>query len=123
MKISIANTELCSASSRSSNGSPVGPANLRMSLVPGVVMREYIGADRVAGEHVKCDKGSVTFDVERIFASVDAALAFVSSGFLSEPSEGALKFDGTVVFPNAAVTNRSIAVVGCAVAINYTIEG
>lgn len=123
MTITIANTVLCSSSVRNSTGSPVGPSNLRMSLSPGVVMREYIGADRIAGEHVKCDKGSVSFEVERIFPSVEAALAFVRGDFLAETTEGALKFDDNVVFPNAVVTNRTAGVVGCAVAISYSIEG
>lgn len=104
-------------------GKGIGPANLRMNLAPGVVLREYVGADRVQGEHVKCDHGSMTFDVERIFASPADALAYVRGAFLSEQSEGALKFDSTTVFAQAAVTNRSVAVVGCAVAVSYTIEG
>lgn len=116
-------TTLCAGQSRNSSGSPVGPANLRVSLTPGVVVREYVGADRVAGEHIKCDRGVVTFDVERIFPTVAKALAYASSTFLSELSEGSLAFDGSTVFENAAVTSRSVAVVGCAVAVSYTIEG
>lgn len=104
-------------------GKGIGPANLRLNLAPGVVLREYVGADRVQGEHVKCDHGSMTFDVERIFASPADALAYVRGAFLSEQSEGALKFDSTTVFAQAAVANRSVAVVGCAVAVSYTIEG
>lgn len=116
-------TTLCAGQTRNSSGSPVGPANLRVSLTPGVVIREYVGADRVAGEHIKCDRGVVTFDVERIFPTVAKALEYASKTFLSEPSEGLLAFDGSTVFENAAVTSRSVAVVGCAVAVSYTIEG
>ena len=104
-------------------GKGVGPANLRMALSPGVVMREYVGADRVQGEHIKCDKGSVTFDIERIFETPAAALEFIRGDFLKEQSEGALMFDDAVVFPHAAVASRISAVVGCAVAVSYTIEG
>lgn len=104
-------------------GKGIGPTNLRMNLAPGVVLREYVGADRVQGEHVKCDHGSMTFDVERIFASPADALAYVRGEFLTEQSEGALKFDSTTVFAQAAVANRAVAVVGCAVAVSYTIEG
>ena len=116
-------TTLCAGQTRSADGSPVGPANLRMNLSPGVVMREYVGADRVSGEHVRCDKGTLTFDVERIFASPADALAYVKGAFLAENSQGALKFDDATVFANAAVANRAVAVVGCAVAVSYTIEG
>lgn len=104
-------------------GKAIGPDNLRMALVPGVVLREYVGADRVQGEHVKCDHGTVSFDVERIFETPAAALAFIRGAFLSEQSEGALKFDSNTVFAQAAVTSRVSAVVGCAVAVSYTIEG
>ncbi|MGN0832588.1 MAG: hypothetical protein ACI4RD_02920 [Kiritimatiellia bacterium] len=104
-------------------GKGIGPDKLRMSLAPGVVLREYVGADRVQGEHVRCDRGTVSFDVERIFATPEDALAYVSGEFLAEASEGALKFGDEVVFPQAAVTSRTAAVVGCAVAVSYTIEG
>ena len=120
---SAVTTTLCHGQTRNSAGNPVGPANLRMSLAPGVAVREYVGADRVAGEHVRCDKGTLTFDVERVFGSVADALAYVRGAFLSENSEGTLKFDSSTVFSNAAVTSRSVAVVGCAVAVSYTIEG
>lgn len=123
MEITIGETTLCAGGTRNSTGSPIGPANLRMDLAPGVAMREYVGADRVAGEHVRCDRGTVSFDVERIFASPDAALGYVRGAFLVEDSEGPLKFGGKTVFPNAAVTRRHVAVVGCAVEVGYTIEG
>ena len=123
MKITLGASTLCDGQSRSSNGSATGPASLTLALAPGVVLREYVGADRVAGEHVKCDHGTVSFSVERIFATPADALAYVRGAFLSEASEGALKFDDDTVFANAAVTARQAAVVGCAVAVNYTIEG
>lgn len=123
MTIKIGNTTLVSGQERSANGSSTGPDNLRMNLAPGVAIREYVGADRVAGEHMKCDRGTVSFDVTRIYASVADALAYVRGAFLTEESEGALKFDSETVFAHAVVTSRSVAVVGCAVAVSYTIEG
>jgi len=104
-------------------GKGIGPDNLKMNLAPGVVLREYVGANRVQGEHIKCDHGTITFDVERIFETPTAALAYLKGGFLSEQSEGALKFDNDEVFAHAVVSNRAVAVVGCAVAVSYTIEG
>ena len=104
-------------------GKAVGPGNMRMSLSPGVVMREYVGADRVQGEHIKCDKGSVAFDVERIFETPADALKYICTDFLKEQSEGALMFDDDIVFAKAAVTSRISAIVGCALAVSYTIEG
>lgn len=123
MQIKIGGTVLVAGQGRSSNGSPVGPANLRMADRPGVAMREYVGADRVQGEHVRCDHGTLTFDAERIFATPADALAYLATGYRSEAKEGALTFDGDVVFAHAAVTGRQIAVAGCAVAVSYTIEG
>ena len=42
----------------------------------------------------------------------------------AQASEGLLRFDDETVFgPTSAVTNRRAAVVGCSVAVNYTIVG
>ena len=116
-------TTLCEGQTRNSTGAPVGPHDLRMQLAPGVAVREYVGADRVQGEHVRCDSGSVSFGVTRTFATPEAALAYISGAFLSEDSAGALKFGETTVFANAAVTQRTAAHVGCTVAVNYSITG
>ena len=129
MTITLGNTTLCAGQARvtgtpSGNvGDPVGPNDLRMQLAPGVAIREYVGADRVQGEHVRCDSGSVSFGVTRTFATPEAALAYMSGEFLSEDSEGALKFGETTVFAKAAVTQRTAAHVGCTVAVNYSITG
>lgn len=123
MTITLGNATLCAGEARSVNGSPVGPANLSLALTPGVILHEYVGADRVAGEHVRCDHGTVSFQVERIYASPEAALAYIRGDFLAEASEGELKFGSATVFANAVVTSRRVGVVGCAVAVNYTIEG
>lgn len=122
MKITIGDYELVSSQTRNNTGSPVGPANLRLSDTPGVVKREYIGETRISPEDVRVHSGTCTFDVHREFASVALALAYVA-GIVNEPTEGALKFDSTTVFENAAVTQRSVANVGCSVAVSYTIEG
>ena len=122
MKITLGDYELVSGQARNATGSPVGPRNLRLTDIPGVVKREYIGDTRIKPEDVKVHSGSCTFDVHREFATVDAALAYVA-GIVNEPTEGALKFDSTTVFSTAAVTNRSVAQVGCSVAVSYTIEG
>ena len=114
--------ELVSTQARNNEGKPVGPRNLRLSDMPGVVKREYIGETRIKPEDVRVHSGSCTFDVHREFASVDLALAYVA-GIVNEPTEGALKFDNTEVFATAAVTSRSVAQVGCSVAVSYTIEG
>lgn len=123
MVITLGKATLAATQSRNSTGSPIGPANLTMSLSPGVALREYVGADRVTGEHLKCDRGVVTFSIERIYSTPGDALGYVTGDFLSEDCEGELKFDGDTVFRDAVVTSRSVAVVGCAVAVNYVIEG
>lgn len=122
MKITLGDYELVSSQTRNNTGSPVGPANLRLSDTPGVVKREYIGETRIRPEDVRVHSGTCTFDVHREFSTVALALAYVA-GIVNEPTEGALKFDSTTVFANAAVTQRSVANVGCSVAVSYTIEG
>ena len=102
----------------------MGPSNLRIAETPGVAAREYVGADRVQPEHVRCDSGTLTFGVTRTFADMAAALAYISGTFLLEASEGQLKFDNTNVFgAKSVVTQRVAALVGCTVAVNYTIQG
>lgn len=119
----IVSTELVSTQSRNSTGLPVGPANFRASDAPGVVKREYIGADRIHPEHIRCDSGTITFDVNRTFATVAEAVQYALNGIRAELVEGELKADDTIIFAHAAVTSRSVAMVGCTVAVSYTIEG
>lgn len=123
MTITLGNTTLVAGLTRNNLGNPVGPSNFRMTDAPGVVRREYVGADRIRPEHVKCDAGTINFDVTRTFASEADALSYIAGAFLTEASEGELKLDNTTVFAHAAVTSRSIAHKGCSVAISYTIEG
>lgn len=122
MKITLGDFELVSTQARNNTGAPVGPQNLRLSDMPGVVKREYIGKTRIEPEDVRVHSGSCTFDVHREFASVADALAYVA-GIVNEPTEGALMFDSNEVFSNAAVTSRVVVHVGCSVAVSYTIEG
>ena len=117
---------LCEGDVRNSTGGPVGPGGLRMAETPGAVLREYVGADRVEGEHVRCDSGSVSFGVTRTFATVAAALSYISGAYLAEPKKGVLKFGDNAVFGAghvSVVTQRTMALVGCTVAVNYTIQG
>ena len=119
--------ELVSGQTRNNEGKPVGPHNLRQGETPGVVKREYIGKTRIEPEDVKVHSGSITFDVHREFATVDDALDYLVDR-LDEPTEGVLKFvksNGTekTVYAKAAITNSTVAQVGCSVAISYTIEG
>lgn len=123
MTITLGNTVLCAGQTRNATGSPVGPSNFRASDAPGIVKHDYIGADRTRPEHIRCDSGSVTFDVSRTFGSVDAAIQYACIGIRSEAVEGELKYGGRTVFEHAAVTTRSVAQVGCTVAVSYTIEG
>ena len=123
MTITLGNTVLCAGQTRNANGSPVGPSNFRASDAPGIVKHDFVGADRTRTEHIRCDSGSVTFDVSRTFGNVDAAIAYACIGIRSEAVEGELKYGGRTVFEHAAVTARSVAQVGCTVAVSYNIEG
>ena len=117
-------TTLVAGQSRNSTGDPVGPSDLRMAVTPGVAVREYVGADRVQPEHVRCDSGSVSFGVTRTFATEALALAYIATTIHGEASEGQLKFDSTNVFgAKSVVTQRVAALVGRTVHVNYTIQG
>ena len=122
MLIKIGDTVLCHGETRTQDGDAIGPRDLRITDSPGVVKREYIGETRIRPEDVRVHSGTCTFDVHREFSTVALALAYVA-GIVNEPTDGALKFDSTTVFENAAVTQRSVANVGCSVAVSYTIEG
>ena len=67
--------------------------------------------------------GTVTFSVERIFERPELATEYALVTLLAEETEGALTVGDNEVFAHAAVTNRTAAQVGCAVAVSYTIEG
>ena len=116
-------TTLCSDAERSSSGSPVGPGNLSVVEAPGVEMREYVGADRVTPENVRCNHGTITFQATRVYDTQALAAAYALVGHLVEPVEGVLKYGNTTIFDNACVTSRRIGMVGCTVVVNYTIEG
>lgn len=116
-------TELCAGQERNNTGSPVGPENLSFSEAFGVIERAYVGADRQVPEHIKADLGTCSFSVTRTFASVAAALAYISTGIFAEATSGALKFDSTTVFEKAALKSRVVSQVGCTVKIAYSIEG
>ena len=116
-------TTLCSDGTRSVNGAPVGPGNLSINETPGVEMREYVGADRVVPENVRCNHGTLTFQATRVYASAADAAAYALVNHLSEPVEGVLKYGTTTIFQKACVTSRRIGMVGCTVVVNYTIEG
>ena len=114
---------LCSDGERSVDGSPVGPGNLAINEAPGVEQREFVGADRIRPEHVRCDHGTMSFQTTRVFATVAAASAYALVGHRSEPVEGVLAYGSTTIFPKACVTSKRIGMVGCTVVVNYTIEG
>lgn len=120
---------LCAGDTRNSGSSPspMGPQNVRRGEKPGAALREYVGADRVEGEWVKCDSGVLSFGVVRIFDTPAHAADFALTGFGTEPREGTLTatVGGTTVtiFSKCVITSRESAQVGCAVATQYTIEG
>lgn len=118
---------LCAGGTRASDGSPMGPADVHRIERPGAAIREYVGADRVEGEWVKCDSGTLSFSVTRIFATEAAAAAYALTGLGSEPREGALKAtegsETVTIFSHCVMTGRETSQVGVAVAVQYTFEG
>lgn len=124
MTITLGNTTLCAGDVRSADGAPAGPIGLRLAEVPGVAVREFVGADRIQPEHLGCDAGTVIFAVSRTYATVEAALAYLEAGIAAEAVEGQLKFGETAKFgPRSVVTARNAELVGCTVNVNYTIQG
>ncbi|MBQ5794700.1 MAG: hypothetical protein IIW14_01765, partial [Kiritimatiellae bacterium] len=95
---SAVTTTLCAGRARNTTGSPIGPEGLSGSDMPGVVTRDYIGAEREHPELVRCNHGSVSFSVTRTFANVDAAEEYMASTFLDEGSEGALYYGSRKVY-------------------------
>lgn len=128
MKITIGDYELVSTQARNDDGSPVGPDKLKIVDNPGIVKREFVGKTRIEPEDIRVHSGVCTFDVHREFDTVGEALEYSLVTLLNEPTEGALTViddDGNEneVFAKACVSNRTSALIGCTVAVSYTIEG
>ena len=128
MRILLGSTFLCGSAEldgdvRNSTGVPMGPQNVRVQENPGAVLREYVGADRVEGERVRCDSGTVSFGTTRIFGTEAEATAWAMTGHRAEAVEGALVVDGETVYRKAVVTSKQVSQVGVAVATQYTIQG
>lgn len=128
MRIKLGSTYLCGSEQldgdvRNSTGVPMGPQNIRVQENPGAVLREYVGADRVEGERVRCDSGTVSFGTTRIFANESQATVWAMLGHRAEAVEGALVVDGNTVYQKAVVASKQVSQVGVAVATQYTIQG
>ena len=124
MQLKIGDTVLSAGDSRPSTpGTPFGVSGITVSENPGVEIREYVGADRIEGEHVRCDHGSVSFQTHRVFATVEAAVAWAMSGHRAEAKAGALVFGSSTVFQRAVVTAKRLSQVGVSVVTQYTVEG
>ena len=117
-------TTLCAGQTRNATGDPVGPRDLRIVEAPGVAAREYVGADRVEPEHIRCNSGTISFGVTRTYASVAAALTYITTTMWSEDVAGQLKFDDTAIFgARSCITQRSVVLDGASVHLAYTIVG
>lgn len=128
MRIQLGSTYLCGSAGldgdvRNSSGVPMGPQNIRVQETPGAVLREYIGADRVEGERVRCDSGTISFGTTRIFDSEAHATEWAMTGHRDEVKSGQFKIDGKVVFQKAVMTSKQVSQVGVAVATQYTVQG
>lgn len=124
MTITLGGVTICSDAARSTAGSPVGPDNLQGNMMQGVVDREFIGADGIEPAQVGLDRAACSFGVIRTFGSADLALAWVADNLTAQGALfGELKFGTETMMTNAAVRNLGYAVVGCTVALTYSIEG
>ena len=123
MELKLGDTVLSTGDARRSDGNPFGVGGITVSETPGAEIREYVGADRVEGEHIRCDHGSVSFQTHRVFPTVEAAVAWAMFGHREEAKAGALVFGGNTVFAKAVVTAKRLSQVGVAVSTQYTIQG
>ena len=128
MRIQLGSTYLCGSAEldgdvRNSTGVPMGPRNVSVQENPGAVIREYVGADRVEGERVRCDSGTLSFGTTRIFGTEAEATAWAMTGHRAESVEGALVVDGETVYRKAVVTSKQVSQGGVAVSTPYTIQG
>ena len=123
MELKLGDTVLSTGDARRSDGMPFGVGGITVSETPGAEIREYVGADRVEGEHVRCDHGSVSFQTHRVFPTVEAAVAWAMSGHRAEAKAGALVFGGNTIFAKAVVTGKRLSQVGVAVVTQYNVEG
>lgn len=123
MELKLGDTVLSTGDARRSDGKPFGVGGITVSETPGAELREYVGADRVEGEHVRCDHGSVSFQTHRVFPTVEAAVAWAMSGHRDEAKDGKLVFGRNTVFTQAVVTGKRLSQVGVAVVTQYTVEG
>ena len=123
MELKLGDTVLSTGDARRSDGNPFGVGGITVSETPGAEIREYVGADRVEGEHIRCDHGSVSFQTHRVFPTVEAAVAWAMFGHREEAKAGALVFGGNTVFAKAVVTAKRLSQVGVAVVTQYTVGG
>ena len=123
MELKLGDTVLSTGDARRSDGNPFGVGGITVSATPGAESREYVGADRVEGEHIRGDHGSVSFQTHRVFPTVEAAVAWAMFGHREEAKAGALVFGGNTVFAKAVVTAKRLSQVGVAVVTQYTVEG
>ena len=59
MTLTLNGSVLSTGDARRTDGSPFGVANVTVGENPGAEVREFVGADRVFGEWVRCNHGVV----------------------------------------------------------------
>lgn len=123
MVLKLGDTVLSTGDARRADGQPFGVSNIAVAETPGAEVREFVGADRVQGEHVRCDRGVASFRTTRVFASAVEAAAWMLAGHRAEAKEGALVYGETTVFAKAVLTAKRLSQVGLTVFTQYTIEG
>lgn len=123
MVLRLGDTVLSTGDARRADGQPFGVGNVVLAEAPGAEVRAFVGADRVQGEHVRCDHGAASFRTWRVFASAGEAVAWMMAGHRAEAKEGALVYGGTTVFAKAVVTSKRLSQVGVTVITDYTVEG
>ena len=123
MVLKLGDTVLSTGDARRADGQPFGVFDVDVAEAPGAEVRAFVGADRVQGEHVRCDHGVASFRTRRVFASAGDAVAWMMAGHRAEAKEGALVYGGTTVFAKAVVTSKRLSQVGVTVFTDYTVEG
>ena len=114
---------LAQSPGRAQDGTPLGPDNMDLRTDKGTLDREPIGAAGIDTEAVGCDRRVLTFSVQRVYASISAALTGFAGLETACPSKGAIALGGTALIASATLRSLSARLKGRNVSVVYTFEG
>ena len=114
---------LAQSPGRFQDGTPIGPDNMDSRTEKGTLDREPIGAQGIDTEPVGCDRRTLTFTIQRIYATADDALAGYATLESDCPDKGEVKLGGNTLITKATFRNIALHLRGVNVSAVYTFEG